>query len=95
MPKGVRVQILRGLPDSRAILPGDDDEEDDDVDECKVGDIVLLNSGSPRLTVVERFTRESDNQAMVRVKWIVGMGGEESVKTDTFPVACLKAAPVS
>lgn len=56
--------------------------------EFKIGDIVLLNSGSPPLTVVDLF--EQGGQKMARVRWKT-----EGIEfgSEAFPIVCLRAHP--
>lgn len=63
------------------------------MDDCKIGDTVYLNSGSPALTVTDRFKKETDsgsNLEMARVIWI---GHPCQTMTEQFPVVCLTKDP--
>jgi uncharacterized protein YodC (DUF2158 family) len=57
----------------------------------EIGDLVVLKSGGPVMTVEETFEIRPGKEEQVRCQWFSG----KKLESGVFPVASLKAPPES
>lgn len=61
-------------------------------EEFKIGDIVRLKSGGPKMTVTEMYPDVATRKPLVKCTWFYGREGDQGMKGGEFPPEALERA---